>query len=87
MLETEGVNLVFTEDAVERIAAITWELNTYVENTGARRLHTVFEKLLEEVSFECPEMEKGTEVVIDAEFVSKTLSSMMKDQQLQKYLL
>jgi ATP-dependent HslUV protease ATP-binding subunit HslU len=87
MLETEGVDLVFTEDAIERLAQVTWELNTYVENTGARRLHTVFEKLLEEVSFECPEMEKGTEIVIDSDFVSRTLKSTLKDQQLQKYLL
>jgi ATP-dependent HslUV protease ATP-binding subunit HslU len=87
MLETEGVDLVFTEEAIERIASVTWELNTYLENTGARRLHTVFEKLLEEVSFDCPEMEKGTEIVIDADFVTRTLSATMKDQQLQKYLL
>merc|ERR1711937_711636 len=87
MLETEGVDLVFTEDAIERLAQVTWELNTYVENAGARRLHTVFEKLLEEVSLECPEMEKGTEIVIDSDFVSRTLKSTLKDQQLQKYLL
>jgi ATP-dependent HslUV protease ATP-binding subunit HslU len=87
LLETEGVELVFAEDAVETIAAVSWELNTYVQNTGARRLHTVFEKLLEDVNFNSPEMAKGTQVHIDAEFVTKTLKGMKEDMDLSKHVV
>lgn len=86
LLLTEGVELEFTEDGVERIAEIAVMLNERMENIGARRLYTVMEKLLEEVSFSAPEL-KGTRVVIDRAYVDEKLSDIMKDEDLSKYIL
>lgn len=86
LLKTEGVYLEFTEDAIEEIARIAEEINAKTENIGARRLHTVMEKLLEDISFNAPEM-KGQTVVIDARFVRAKLESLVKDEELSRYIL
>ncbi len=86
LLATEGVNLSFTQDAVEEMAAIATQVNDATENIGARRLYTIMERLLDEVSFEAPHME-GTKVEINAEYVRRTLASIVKDQDLSRYIL
>ncbi len=86
LLSTEGVELEFTEDGVERIAEIAVMLNERMENIGARRLYTVMEKLLEEVSFNAPDM-RGTKIIIDKKYVDEKLSDIMKDEDLSKYIL
>lgn len=86
LLATEGVKIEFKDDAIRRIAEYVGEFNEEVENIGARRLHTILEKLLEEISFEASEM-KGKEVSIDAAFVEKQLSSLSKNTDLAKFIL
>jgi ATP-dependent HslUV protease ATP-binding subunit HslU len=86
LLATEGVRLSFTQDAVEEIAAIATQVNDATENIGARRLYTIMERLLDEVSFEAPHME-GAKVEINAEYVRRTLASIVKDQDLSRYIL
>ncbi|MGC8853024.1 MAG: ATP-dependent protease ATPase subunit HslU, partial [Hydrogenobacter sp.] len=81
LLRTEGVELEFTDDAIEEIARIAEEANNKTENIGARRLHTVMEKLLEDISFNAPEME-GQHIIIDAKFVRAKLESLVKDVEL-----
>ena len=86
LLATEEVNLDFTEDAIDAIARIAVDVNATVENIGARRLQTVMEKLLEEISFEA-EDRRGETLTIDADYVSKQLSGIAKDTDLSKYVL
>jgi len=86
LLATEGVRLRFTEDALERIATIAWEVNQGTENIGARRLHTVLERLLEEVSFSAPDLD-GQEVVVDAGYVDDHLGDLVANHDLTKYIL
>lgn len=86
LLETEGVHLVFRDEAIWEIARIAAEVNERMENIGARRLHTVMERLLEEVSYSAPEM-RGKEVVIDAQYVRDKLSPILKDEDLSRYIL
>ena len=86
LLETEGVEIEFTPDGIEEIARIAEEANSKAENIGARRLHTVMEKLLEELSFNAPEM-KGQKVVIDREYVREKLGKVIEDEDLTKYIL
>jgi ATP-dependent HslUV protease ATP-binding subunit HslU len=86
LLETEGIKLSFTDDAVIEIARIAAQVNQYAENIGARRLHTIMEKLLEEISFEGPDLKKKN-VKIDAAYVSKQLAEIVKDQDLSRYIL
>jgi ATP-dependent HslUV protease ATP-binding subunit HslU len=86
LLETEGIKLSFTEDALVEIARITAQVNDSAENIGARRLHTIMEKLLEEISFEGPDLKRKT-VRIDAAYVRKQLSEIVKDQDLSRYIL
>jgi len=86
LLATEGVELEWTEDGIAEIARIAAEVNRQAENIGARRLHTVMEKLLEDLSFHAPEM-PGTRVTIDAAFVRSKLGSIVKDQDLTRYIL
>ncbi len=87
LLGTEGVRIEFTPDAIERIANIAWEVNETTENIGARRLHTVMERLLEEVSFEADRHAQGDPVVIDAAYVSSRLADISGDQDLSRYIL
>ena len=86
LLDTEGIKLTFTEDAIQEIAAFATRVNESAENIGARRLHTILEKLLEEVSFEGPDLKKKT-VKIDAVYVRKQLAEIVKDQDLSRYIL
>ncbi len=86
LLNTEDVHLEFTDDAIEEIARIAEEINTKTENIGARRLHTVMEKLLEDISFNAPEM-RGQTIIIDAKFVKAKLESLVKDEELSRYIL
>ncbi len=86
LLETEGVEIEFTQDGIEEIARIAEEANSKAENIGARRLHTVLERLLEEVSFNAPEM-KGQKVVIDRNYVKERLEGIIEDEDLTKYIL
>ncbi len=86
LLETEGIKLVLTEDALEEVAKFAAQVNERAENIGARRLHTIMEKLLEEVSFEGPDLKKKT-VKVDANYVRKQLADIVKDQDLSRYIL
>ncbi|MFH1059687.1 MAG: ATP-dependent protease ATPase subunit HslU [Pseudomonadota bacterium] len=86
LLDTEGVKLVFQDDAISAIAEIASRVNEATENIGARRLHTVMERLLEEVSFEAPDM-RGMELKIDAEYVRLKLSDISQDNDLSRYIL
>jgi len=86
LLETEGIKLVLTEDALEEVAKFAASVNERAENIGARRLHTIMEKLLEEVSFEGPDLKKKT-VKVDANYVRKQLADIVKDQDLSRYIL
>jgi len=86
LLATEEVDLAFTPDAIQEIAAIATEVNQATENIGARRLYTIMERLLDEISFEAPHM-AGVKVEINAEQVQKKLASIVKDQDLSRYIL
>ena len=77
LLATEGVTIDFTEDAIERLAQVACEVNEQTENIGARRLHTIMEKLLEDLSFEAPELEDKN-VTIDAAYVNEKLGGIIK---------
>jgi ATP-dependent HslUV protease ATP-binding subunit HslU len=86
LLATEGVHLYFGDDAVEEIARIASDVNQRTENIGARRLHTILERLLDEISFTAPEMQ-GKEVTIDAQYVRNRLSPILKNEDLSRYIL
>ena len=86
LLNTEGINLVFTEDAINELAEMTAEINKTIENIGARRLHTLLENLLEEISFAGNELEEKNQT-IDAEYVQNKLGKLIKDQNLRQYVL
>ncbi len=86
LLKTEGISLDFTREGIEAIAAIAVEVNDRTENIGARRLFTIVERLLEEVSFEAQEL-KEKKVVIDASYVNEHLKNIVKDQDLSRYIL
>jgi len=86
LLETEGVKLEFTPDALEEVARFAFRVNQGTENIGARRLHTIMERVLDEISFEAPE-KKGQEFKVDAAYVQKMLSEIVKDQDLSRYIL
>ncbi|HXI04409.1 MAG TPA: ATP-dependent protease ATPase subunit HslU [Candidatus Saccharimonadales bacterium] len=86
LMETEGLHLTFTPDAVESIALYAATVNERMENIGARRLHTIMEKVLDEILFEGAEMQES-KVVIDAAYVDRTLADVVKDQDLSKYIL
>jgi ATP-dependent HslUV protease ATP-binding subunit HslU len=86
LLETEGIKLSFAEDALIEIAKIAAQVNQSTENIGARRLHTIMEKLLEDISFDGPDLKKKT-VRIDSAYVQKQLSEIVKDQDLSRYIL
>ena len=86
LMDTEGIKLTFTDDAVAEIARFAAEVNQSSENIGARRLHTIMEKLLEEVSFQGPDLKKKS-VRVDAAYVRKQLAEIVKDQDLSRYIL
>jgi ATP-dependent HslUV protease ATP-binding subunit HslU len=86
LLETEGVKLEFTRESLEEIAHFAFRVNESTENIGARRLHTIMERVLDELSFDAPE-KKGEHVTIDADYVRKMLTDIVKDQDLSRYIL
>ncbi len=86
MLRTEDVEVCITEDAIDEIAALAFQVNESVEDIGARRLHTIMERLFDDLSFNAPGMEER-EITIDANYVSKQLAEVVKDQDLSKYIL
>jgi ATP-dependent HslUV protease ATP-binding subunit HslU len=86
LMETEGVRLSFSEDGVARIAEVAWEVNERTENIGARRLHTVMERLLEEVSFTAADR-GGEEIRIDAGYVNRALADLARNEDLSRYIL
>ncbi len=86
LLETEGVETEFTEDAIAEIAALAYQINDQTENIGARRLHTVMERLTGDISFSAPEL-TGKKIKIDAEYVRKQLADIIEDRDLSRYIL
>jgi len=86
LLYTEQVEIDFTSDAIDEIADIAAHVNEKTENIGARRLHTVLEKLLEDISFEAPEKKNG-KLTIDRQYVKGKLSDIVKDEDLSRYIL
>jgi ATP-dependent HslUV protease ATP-binding subunit HslU len=86
LMETEGVRLEFGADGVQRVAEVAWKVNESTENIGARRLHTVMERLLETVSFESADR-SGDHVMIDREYVDKHLEKLAGDEDLSRYIL
>lgn len=88
LLETENVYLEFTEDSIDEIASIAYELNNKTENIGARRLHTIIETILEDISFDAPELpEDKRHITIDAKYIKEKLSNIVKDKDLSQYIL
>ena len=86
LMKTEGIELKFEPDSIELIAELAYEVNSRMENIGARRLHTIMEKLLEDISFEAPEME-GKTASITKDYVNEKLSDIIKDHDLSRYIL
>jgi len=86
LLGTEGLEILFSADAIEEIATMAVEINTSSENIGARRLHTIMEKVMEDISYEASDLEHG-QVKIDREYVNKKVQSIIKDGDLSKYIL
>src|SRR6476660_1415826 len=86
LLETDGIKLTFLDDAVQEVAKFATTVNENTENIGARRLHTIMEKLLDEISFEGPDLKKKT-IRIDAAYVQKMLADIVKDHDLSRYIL
>lgn len=83
LLKTEGINLQFTEDGILRIAETAWQVNERIENIGARRLHTVIEKLLDEVSFESQQQD----ITVNANYVDQSLGELVQDEDLSRFIL
>ena len=86
LLETEGVKLTFTDDSLESMSSFACRVNETAENIGARRLHTILEKVLEDISFDAPDLKKKN-IKIDKAFVEKQLAAIVADQDLSKYIL
>jgi ATP-dependent HslUV protease ATP-binding subunit HslU len=86
LMETEGIKLNLTDDALEEVARFAAKVNENSENIGARRLHTIMEKLLEEISFDAPDLKKKS-VKVDGAYVRKQLADIVKDQDLSRYIL
>ncbi|QIT53768.1 ATP-dependent protease ATPase subunit HslU [Aquisalimonas sp. 2447] len=86
LMKTEGCELVFTDDGIDRIAQVAWEVNERTENIGARRLHTVMERLLEEISYQAPDRSNDT-ITVDAAYVDEHLRDLAKDEDLSRYIL
>ena len=86
MLKTENVDLEFSEDGIDAIANIASEVNTTVENIGARRLHTIIEKILDEISFTATDR-SGDKILINKDYIDKNLDTLIKDTDLSKFIL
>ena len=86
LLGTEGLTITFSDDGINRIAETAWEVNERTENIGARRLHTVMERLLDEASFDATDQD-GSEVCINASYVEEKLGELAKDEDLSRFIL
>jgi len=86
LLRTEGIRVEFSADAIDEIAAIAEKVNEEAENIGARRLHTIMEKVMEEISFEAPNIRKK-HILINRDYVQKQLKDILKDQDLRRFIL
>ena len=86
LLETENVNLYFTEDGIDTIAKLATEINSSIENIGARRLHTIIEKVLDEISFTAPDR-SGEKITVNKKYVESHLGHLVKDTDLSKFIL
>ena len=86
LLATEGVRLEFSDEAIKRIAQTAFDVNERTENIGARRLHTIMERLLEKISFEAPDKD-GQAFLIDQDYVDQHVSELSKDEDLSRYIL
>jgi ATP-dependent HslUV protease ATP-binding subunit HslU len=86
MLATEGVQISFAEDGIKRIANAAWQVNERTENIGARRLYTVMEKLLEDLSFDAAD-HSGQQILIDATYVDSHLDALVQDEDLSRFIL
>ena len=86
LLKTENVELEFSDDGIDAIANIATEVNSTVENIGARRLHTIIERVLDEISFTATDR-SGEKIVIDSEYIKKNLGELVKDTDLSKFIL
>ncbi|WP_290651911.1 ATP-dependent protease ATPase subunit HslU [Aquisalimonas sp.] len=86
LIKTEGCELSFTKDGIDRIAQVAWEVNERTENIGARRLHTVMERLLEDVSYHAPDRSRDT-ITVDAAYVDEHLKELAMDEDLSRYIL
>ncbi len=86
LLETEGIKLEFTQDALEEVANFAFRVNQGTENIGARRLHTIMERVLDDISFNAPDLQEK-QITIDADYVRRALSDIVKDQDLSRYIL
>ena len=86
LLKTENVDLEFSDDGIDTIASIASEVNTTVENIGARRLHTIIERVLDEISFTATD-KAGEKIVVDSEYINKNLGELTKDTDLSKFIL
>jgi ATP-dependent HslUV protease ATP-binding subunit HslU len=86
LLATEGVTLVFTQDAIDRLADVATLVNERTENIGARRLHTVMEKLLDQISFDAPDLAEKA-ITIDAAYVDRMLNEIARNEDLSRYIL
>lgn len=86
LMKTEGVDISFTEDGISRIAAAAWQVNETAENIGARRLHTVLERLMEDISYDASDL-NGQSITIDADYVGKHLDELVADEDLSRFIL
>jgi ATP-dependent HslUV protease ATP-binding subunit HslU len=86
LLATEDVSLSFTDDGIKRLAELAWQVNENTENIGARRLHTMMERLLEKLSFEASDR-SGDNVSIDLDYVNESLDELVEDQDYARYIL
>ncbi len=86
LMDTESLNIIFTEDAIDEIAEIAEKVNEMTENIGARRLHTIMEKVMEDISFQAPNIRKKN-ITIDRKYVQKHLKDIVKDEDLSRFIL
>ena len=86
LLKTENVELEFSDDGIDAIANIATEVNSTVENIGARRLHTIIERVLDEISFTATDR-SGEKIIVDSEYIKKNLGELVKDTDLSKFIL
>lgn len=86
LLETENISVTFTKESIERLADIAYKVNSETDNIGARRLHTILERLLEDLLFEAGDMDMG-DIMITENYVNEKLGDIVKDEDLSRYIL